>query len=77
MEISSGSKLDSYSLDSPHYELIQKPYSKYDIIKAAGKISKVLARDVGSYLASSLSNYVDQKGGQLMEWNLTFEGFTF
>jgi len=77
LEISSGSKLDSYNEGTSHYELIERPYSRYDLEKAVGKIAKVLARDAASSLAKKLSNYVDQKGGQLIEWSLTFEAFTF
>ncbi|PIE69488.1 MAG: hypothetical protein CSA21_02335 [Deltaproteobacteria bacterium] len=76
LDVYSGSRMGNFEVESQQYQPLQRPYSRNDIIEGVGKIAKLLGRDVGAELAQRLAGYVDQEGGQLIEWTLIFDGFT-
>lgn len=76
LDVYSGSRMGNFELEPQQYQPLTKPYSRNDVIEGVGKIAKLVGRDVGAELAQRLSGYVDQPGGQLIEWTLVFDGFT-
>jgi len=76
LDVYSGSRMGNFELEPQQYQPLSKPYSRNDVIEGVGKIAKLLGRDVGAEIAQRLSGYVDQPGGQLIEWTLIFDGFT-
>jgi hypothetical protein len=76
LDVYSGSRMGNFELEPQQYQPLTKPYSRNDVIEGVGKIAKLIGRDVGAELAQRLSGYVDQPGGQLIEWTLIFDGFT-
>jgi len=76
LDVYSGSRMGNFELEPQQYQPLQTPYSRNDVIEGVGKIAKVIGQDVGAEIAQRLSGYVDQPGGQLIEWSLIFDGFT-
>ncbi len=76
LDVHSGSRLGNFEDEPQDYQLVPAPYSRNDILEAVGKLSKIIGREVGTVLTKRLAGYVDQPGGQVLEWELVFDNFT-
>lgn len=75
LDVHSGSRLGNFEDEPQDYQLVKAPYSRNDILEAVGKLSKVVGREVGTVLSKRLTGYVDQPGGQVLEWEMVFDNF--
>lgn len=81
-----GSRMGNFESEPQQYQLVQRPYSRNDVLEAVGRLSKIIGSDVGAVLADRLDQYHPEgggdggggvgSGGRVIEWTLVFDGFS-